>query len=286
MGSPIGSSEIGNCTCHVGHMWGTNESTCLVCPEGSWCDINGQHSCPSGTTSNPAGQSHEDCYCLDDYTGDLNCTARINTTNHRCDPGYIYDGPRWDSSKGLYYDSCSGCLKSYWCDGVDHFDCPTWTIGSAVIHNYAAKSFDDCFCPLGYISDNGQETNKCIACPEGKWCDRDGEHNISTTVTSAAETPATVTSSTETPAPVTSAAETSPTTTPTETTPGPSESTDIVLIAGLAAGGFILTVVVGIVIWKNGLCTRISISPHFSFGTDESDSLLNNQMLANVRIVL
>jgi hypothetical protein len=190
MGSPMGSSEIGNCTCHVGHI--RNESTCLVCPEGSWCDINGQHSCPNGTTSNPAGQSHEDCYCLDDYTGDLNCTARINTTNHRCDPGYRYDGPRWDDSSGIriYYDYCQACNPTYWCDGMDYFQCPDWTVGSAIIHNYVAKSFDDCFCPLGYISDNGNQDNKCIACPEGKWCDRDGEHNISTTVTSAVETPA------------------------------------------------------------------------------------------------
>ncbi|KAJ1463968.1 hypothetical protein T484DRAFT_1758444, partial [Baffinella frigidus] len=133
MKSPQGSTEVDNCICHGGHAQnGTHGTgtTCPVCPPGSWCDLTGQHSCPDGMTSNLASRSQEDCYCLEGYTGDVNCETRTNTTHHRCDPGYRYQGIVNDANTGKNYDKCRICSGGYWCDGTDYFECPRDKVGA------------------------------------------------------------------------------------------------------------------------------------------------------------
>ena len=161
MGSPTGSTEPSNCTCHRGHT--QNASICTVCPEGSWCDRDGQHSCPNGMTSNLASVTQEDCYCLDTYNGSITCADRTNTTHHRCDAGYAFTGVQVDSNTGVEYDFCQDCASNYYCDGTSHFDCPTQDLG--VQYTFGKQTYADCFCPYGYTTLYGQ--GPCVLCPNG-----------------------------------------------------------------------------------------------------------------------
>ena len=158
MGSPTGSTEPGNCTCHRGHI--QTASICTVCPEGSWCDLDGQHSCPTGMTSNLASVTQEDCYCLDTYNGTVNCADRANTTHHRCNAGYAFTGVQVDSNTGVEFDFCQDCASNFYCDGTSHFDCPTQDMG--VQYTYGKQTYADCFCPYGYTTLYGQ--GPCVPC--------------------------------------------------------------------------------------------------------------------------
>ena len=159
MGSPRGSTDAGQCTCHRGHL--QNASTCTVCPEGSWCDGDGEHSCPSGTTSRLASVAQEDCYCLGNYTGGLDCAGRDNATHHRCDAGYHFKGVEADPATGAGYDSCQWCASNYWCDGTDYSECPTGDMG--VQFTYGKQSYADCFCPFGETT--AVMMGPCVPCP-------------------------------------------------------------------------------------------------------------------------
>jgi hypothetical protein len=159
MASPPGSTDLNNCTCHRGHI--KNGSTCTVCPEGSWCDSDGQHSCPSGMTSNLASVVQEDCYCLDTYNGSVNCADRANTTHHRCNNGYGFNGVQIDHDTGVAFDNCENCKSNYYCDGTNYLECPTQDLG--VQYTYGKQTYADCFCPYGYTTLYGQ--GPCVKCP-------------------------------------------------------------------------------------------------------------------------
>lgn len=178
MKSQPGSINADDCVCHGGHT--LNGDTCPICPEESWCDGIEANICPVGTTSNLASRSGEDCYCLDGYTGDIDCAQRTNTSHSRCDPGYAHQGVDTNSD-GEEIDMCQLCASSYWCDGTDYFNCPTES--PAMYSSYGKSSYDECFCPLDYIS--GYAGSPCIPCPGGSWCDRDGEHSCPTGTTSS-----------------------------------------------------------------------------------------------------
>ena len=161
MASPRGSTEPGNCTCHRGHVQHDGSPSCTVCPEGSWCDRDGQHGCPSGMTSNLASATQEDCYCLDTYSGSVDCADRANTTHHRCNNGYGFNGVEIDGETGVAFDDCENCKSNYYCDGTNYLECPTQDLG--VQYTYGKQTYVDCFCPYGYTTLYGQ--GPCVKCP-------------------------------------------------------------------------------------------------------------------------
>ena len=112
-------------------------------------------------TSNLASVTQQDCYCLDTYNGSVSCTDRANTTHHRCDAGYAFIGVGVDPITDVEYDSCLDCASNYYCDGSNHFECPTQDLG--VQYTFGKQTYADCFCPYGYTTLYGQ--GPCVKCP-------------------------------------------------------------------------------------------------------------------------
>ena len=161
--SPPGSSEEGNCSCHDGHT--RNGSACQVCPEGSFCDKSGQHKCPDGMTSNLASSSQQHCFCLENYTGTLNCDERRNSIHHRCNNGFI----------DQRLNGCKACDPGYVCDGSEEYrNCPDGTFGP-----WLAGHVDECNCKTrecksreckaGHYDDGGLSRTGCTECASGSY---------------------------------------------------------------------------------------------------------------------
>jgi hypothetical protein len=245
MTSPVGSTDEGNCICHGGHI--ANEGMCIACPEGSWCDINGQHSCPNGTTSNLRSRSQEDCYCLDANTTDVNCSARINTTHRLCDAGYADT-----SSPSSTNSSCQMCSSGYWCDGTDYFRCPEDRV--AAFANYGAASIDDCLCPHGFIAESfGSKV--CVACPE---------RSLSNVLTRGYFDPNCIPSTIAvvTTTPTTAVVTTTPTAAVVTTTPTATVvTTTMIILIGGGGGGVVVVGFILILMWACSGSTSIRVVP-------------------------
>ncbi len=110
-----------------------------------------------------------------------NCTCGAGLESTQCG----YDGEQrcfapchrgqWLSASGCEYMACHECPLSYWCDGVDHYQCP-----GDMKSPKGSHSAENCTCHTGYTQDG----DTCLECSEGSWCDGEEEYECPDGMTS------------------------------------------------------------------------------------------------------
>lgn len=181
MDSPVGSTDITNCSCIPGYT-GSDGISCEACRVGEYKSNDGSASCqlceegkysdqPAVTacltcplhTSSIRGQSHvNDCSCIPGYTGSGGLAGC-----QECDQG------KYKDSAGS--TECIPCPAGAYSnqrgnDNVSHcLSCPP-SMSSAE----GSISMTACRCNVGYTGANG---DKCFSCVPGKYKDIPGTSN-------------------------------------------------------------------------------------------------------------
>ena len=110
------------------------------------------------------------------HTGSISAT---NVTNITCDTNFTLaicpnksncldscDGGFRFNSDDCETRSCTECHSGNWCDGTDSYECPITGMTSPM----GSMNEDSCKCHDGYMIEDTNNGTKCMACPQGSWC--------------------------------------------------------------------------------------------------------------------
>lgn len=131
--SPIGSHKLDDCTCTISGYYSDYNNDCKICLENSYCFNSKIYSCPEHTTSPKGSKSIQDCECV----------------------------------PGFYGSTCTICGFNGFCPGKGVKKlCPQ---GSFTLNN-ASTNITECVCNSGFYGAFGNNTLRCVQCPENTYC--------------------------------------------------------------------------------------------------------------------